>query len=156
MKALIALVVATLTLSACTAPTPMHKPAYHPTHNPSYTHNHEHRPQTNHTMHNHSMHNQAMHNTQRPQAAKTFACNDIGLDVRVEYLDADRIALSVVNDPTAQPEILNRMRSASGALFGTRTGLWGHGATWHEKNNYAMFEYGQISGQRAEVSCTAI
>lgn len=151
MKALIALVVATLTLSACTAPTPMHKPAYHPTHNPSYTHNHEYRPQTNHAMHNHTM-----HNTQRPQAAKTFACNDIGLDVRVEYLDADRIALSVVNDPTAQPAILNRMRSASGALFGTRTGLWGHGATWHEKNNYAMFEYGQISGQRAEVSCTAI
>lgn len=145
MKALVVFIASAFVLTACGVSQQVSTPVSMPT--PSHT---NYKPNTAH--HNASHHNSGYHHSNQKSSSKVFTCDDIGLDIKIDYLNSDNILLTVVNDHI-NPATLTRVPSASGVQYATHAGLWGYGATWHEKNNQAVFEYGKIDGKRASVVC---
>ncbi|MBF0803589.1 MULTISPECIES: MliC family protein [Neisseria] len=79
-----------------------------------------------------------------------YSCEN-GLSVSVRQLGTERIALQL-NDKTT---VMDHAVSGSGVRYVSKSGLFGSGAQWHEKNGTAIFNFTDPYGNKVETVCNA-
>ncbi|EGV36866.1 MliC family protein [Neisseria weaveri] len=89
-----------------------------------------------------------MHTHKVDTTPKHFSC-DNGLSVQVRNVDHDKLELKL-DDKAA---VLTATTSASGELYTSNQGLFGHGAEWHQKGNEAYFEFTDPYHNKVNTTC---